>query len=93
MAPRDFITTLSTKGQVILPKAVRDHLQWSAGKRLVVEHTPDGVLLRPMTTAFPATRPDDVFACLPHHGAPKSLEEMQAAIDAETLRRHASGRY
>ena len=30
-------TTVSTKGQVILPKAVRQSLGWEAGTRLVVE--------------------------------------------------------
>jgi AbrB family looped-hinge helix DNA binding protein len=29
-------TTVSTKGQVILPKAVRDSRHWTAGTRLVV---------------------------------------------------------
>ena len=38
-------TTVSTKGQVVLPKAVRATLRWGAGTRLVVENTPDGVLL------------------------------------------------
>ena len=31
------VTTLSTKGQVILPKVIRDKKQWSAGTRLIVE--------------------------------------------------------
>ena len=40
-------TVVSTKGQVILPKAIRQRRRWDAGTRLVVEDTPDGVLLRP----------------------------------------------
>ena len=32
-----FITTLSTKGQVILPKAIRRAMRWESGTRLVVE--------------------------------------------------------
>lgn len=86
-------TTISTKGQVILPKAIRDQLQWNAGTRLAVEHTADGVFLRPLTTAFARTRPEDVFGCLPTQGGPKSIEEMEAGIATEAKRRHARGRY
>lgn len=93
MAADGLITTVSTKGQVILPKAIRDQLRWGAGTRLVVEHTVDGVLLRPMTTAFAPTRPEDVFGCLPYKGKPKSVEQMNAGIAAEAKRRHARDRY
>jgi AbrB family looped-hinge helix DNA binding protein len=83
-------TIVSTKGQVILPKAIRQQRRWGAGTRLVVEDTPEGVLLRP-APLFPATKPRDVFGSLPHRGAPKTLEEMQAGITAEARRRHARG--
>ena len=83
-------TIVSTKGQVILPKAIRQQRHWGAGTRLVVEDTPEGVLLRPVPL-FPATKPKDVFGSLPHSGAPKSLEEMEAGIAAEARRRHARG--
>jgi AbrB family looped-hinge helix DNA binding protein len=36
---------LSTKGQVILPKSIRQRRHWDAGTRLVIEDTDDGVLL------------------------------------------------
>ena len=35
-------TTVSTKGQVILPKSIRQARQWEAGTRLVVENGPEG---------------------------------------------------
>ena len=81
-------TTVSTKGQVILPKAIRQRRAWDAGTRLVVEETPEGVLLRP-APAFAETRPQDVFASLSYSGKPKTLEEMEAGILAEARRRHA----
>ena len=93
MAAADLTTTLSTKGQVILPKTIRDQLRWSAGTRLIVEHTADGVLLKPLTTAFALTRPEDVFGCLPYKGKPKSIEEMEAGIAMEVKRRHERDRY
>lgn len=82
------ITTVSTKGQVILPSAIRQRREWGAGKRLVVEDTPEGVLLKP-APAFAPTRPEDVFASLPYRGKPKTLEEMDAGVLAEAKRRHA----
>jgi AbrB family looped-hinge helix DNA binding protein len=80
-------TTVSTKGQVILPKAVRDRREWSAGTRLLVEDTPDGVLLK-RAAAFAPTRPEKVFRMLLRGDAPKSVEEMDAAVLREA-RRHA----
>jgi len=85
-------TTVSTKGQVILPKAIRRRRNWAAGTRLVIEETPDGVLLK-AAPQFPPTRPEDVFASLAYAGPPKTLEEMDAGIEAEARRRHAGDRY
>ena len=83
-------TTLSTKGQVILPKPIRDALGWDAGARLAVERTSEGVLLKPVAS-FPETDPDEVFGCLPFDGAPKSLAEMESGVMTEARRRHAGG--
>jgi AbrB family looped-hinge helix DNA binding protein len=85
-------TTVSTKGQVILPSAIRQRREWSAGTRLLVEETVEGVLLKP-APAFTETRPEDVFASLPHHGKPKTLEETDAGVLAEARRRHARNWY
>ena len=81
-------TTVSTKGQVILPKAIRRALRWEAGTKLAVENTPEGVLLKAVPV-FAETRPEDVFGRLAYRGAPKSLAEMDAGILAEAKRRHA----
>jgi AbrB family looped-hinge helix DNA binding protein len=85
-------TTVSTKGQVVLPSAVRERRGWSAGTELVVEDTPDGVLLTEKP-AFAPTRPKDVFGSLPWKGKAKSLADMKAGIAAEAKRRHARDRY
>ena len=86
-------TTVSSKGQVILPKAVRDQLHWDAGTRLAVEYTAEGVFLKLLTPAFAPTRPEDVFGYLSYTGEPKSVEQMDAGIVAEAKRRHARDRY
>lgn len=65
---------------------------WDAGTRLTVEPSSDGVLLKPLTTAFASTRPEDVLGCLVHKGRLKSVEEMGAGTAMEAKRRHARGR-
>lgn len=81
-------TTVSTKGQVILPSAIRQRREWGAGTRLTVEETAEGVLLKP-APAFAETRPAAVFGSLPHKSKPKTLDEMEAGVLAEAKRRHA----
>lgn len=84
---REVLTTvMSTKGQVILPKPLRDHLRWPAGTRLTVEDTAEGVLLRP-APAFPATTIDEVFGALAYDAPPLTIEDMDMAIAAEAKRR------
>ncbi|MBY5522806.1 AbrB/MazE/SpoVT family DNA-binding domain-containing protein [Rhizobium leguminosarum] len=82
----NLITTASTKGQIMLPKTIRQRREWEAGTRLIVEETPEGVLLKQIP-AFAPTWPDDVFGMLPFGGEPKTLEEMEAGMLAEARRR------
>ena len=86
------MTIVSTKGQVILPKAIRQRRNWQPGTRLMVEDTPEGVLLK-AAPVFAPTRPEDVAGMLAYREPPKTLEEMDAAITAEVKRRCARGRY
>ena len=89
MANSEKLTTvISTKGQVILPKTIRHRRRWGTGTRLIVEETPEGVLLK-SAPVFSQTRPEDVYASLPYSGAPKTVEDMEAGIVAEAKRRHA----
>jgi AbrB family looped-hinge helix DNA binding protein len=68
-------TRLSTKGQVIIPKDIRQAKNWRAGQELEVRLTKDGVLLKPRSP-FPETRIEDVAGCLWRPG-------MKAKTDAE----------
>lgn len=88
MAAPKATTIVSTKGQVILPKPIRQRRSWNAGTRLIVEETAEGVLLRP-AGHFPETRPDDVFASLPRKGRARTIDEMKAGVLEEARRRHA----
>ena len=93
MAASKVTTLVSTKGQVILPKAIREKRHWPAGTRLEVQETADGVLLKAAEPIFPPTRWEDVYGCLKYSGPPKSLKEMDDAITAEVKQRHSRGRY
>lgn len=79
-------TTVSTKGQVILPKGIRQHRQWEAGTRLTVEDTAEGVLLK-AAPLFAATKVGAVFGSLAFAGKAKTIEEMDEAVAAEARRR------
>ena len=86
--PQFLTTTVSTKGQVTLPKAIRTKLGWQAGTRVVVENTRDGVILKPLPM-FDETTPEQVFGSLRYHGVARSVEDMDAGVLAEAKRRHA----
>lgn len=79
-------TTVSTKGQVILPKIIRDQRHWGAGTRLTVEDTADGVILRP-APLFAQTKVQEMFGVLSHDAPTLSLADMDAAVAAEAKRR------
>lgn len=72
-------TSLSSKGQVIIPKPIRSLHNWHPGQKLQIIDTEDGVLLRP-ASPFAETTLDQVTACLPYQGEAKTLEEMDEAI-------------
>lgn len=85
-------TVMSTKGQLIVPKAIRDRRNWRSGTRLVFEETPEGVLVKEAapdkTGSF-----EDLIGILKYDGPPVSIEDMDRAIADEVARRHAAGRY
>lgn len=86
------MTRLSSKGQVILPKSIREAHRWQPGTEFMVEDTTAGVLLRP-AKPFPPTRIEDVAGCLRYTGKPKTLAQMDSAIKTEVKARRARGRY
>lgn len=72
-------TTLSSKGQVIIPKHMRTLHRWETGQDLVVIDTGDGILLRPKKP-FAETSLDEVAACLKYDGETVTLDDMEEAI-------------
>ena len=78
-------TRLSSKGQVIIPKDVRDGKGWKSGDELIVEDRPDGVLLK-RKSPFKATTLDEVIGIAGYNGPARTIEEMNAAVDAMFIR-------
>ena len=85
-------TRLSSKGQLVLPKAIRDADNWSEGTEFLVERVAEGVLLRPLRPV-PATRLEDVIGIAGYRGPARSTADMQRAIEQGVKARRDRGRY
>ena len=69
-------TTLTSKGQITLPKALRDDLHLKNGDKVAFEKTADGsYILRPRTLDVRMLK-----GCIKYNGPPKTLEEIQEGI-------------
>jgi AbrB family looped-hinge helix DNA binding protein len=76
-------TTVSSKGQIVIPKDVRDRLKITAGDQFEVVERPDGVLLR-KASAKSGKSFEEVTAkiksIIRYDGPPVSIEEMNEAV-------------
>lgn len=72
-------TRLSSKGQVIIPKSIRNTHQWSVGQEFTVEEIDNGILFKPKTP-FPKATVKDVAGCLKYNRLSKSIKQMNDAI-------------
>ena len=83
---------LSSKGQLVLPKPVRESFGWRQGMEFSVEPSQDGVLLRPLR-CFEPTRLRDVVGSAGYSGKAISTDEMKDGIRKGMRARRAHGRY
>jgi AbrB family looped-hinge helix DNA binding protein len=84
------LTLLSSKGQVIIPKAMREALHWHAGTRLEVKDTVEGILLTPVQPQQKAPLSQGLAAIrsrIAYNGPIRSVEDMADAILKEAQRR------
>jgi antitoxin PrlF len=72
---------LSSKGQVTIPKAVRDRLQIKPGDRFKFFFHPDGVMILPRT---PTAR---LKGMIPKPAKPVSREQINRAIEEGATQR------
>ena len=85
-------TRVSSKGQVIIPKQVREARRWSPGTQLEVRETAESVLLTRLTAAAKRPLRQGLAAIrerVAYRGTTKSIEEMDAAVLREAARRQA----
>ncbi len=81
-------TTLSSKGQVVIPKELRDARQWHAGMSLTVEEVPQGLLIRSVKKPlFPVTTIDDVIGCARYTGPKLTEAEIARRLKAGAVRK------
>ncbi|ABB31574.1 transcriptional regulator, AbrB family [Geobacter metallireducens RCH3] len=81
---------LSSKGQIIIPKQVREAHHWQTGMEFVIESVGDGILLRPRKP-FPPTRLEDGLGCAGYSGPAKTLAEMEQGILEDLKRKWLKG--
>lgn len=78
-------TKLSSKGQVIIPKAFRSAHHWETGLELMVIDTGDGLLLKPKAPFAPSEL-SDVSGMFKGKAA-KSDQEIEAALIRDVRRK------
>lgn len=79
-------TKLSSKGQVIIPKAFRSTHHWETGLELMVIDMGDGVLLKPKAP-FQATVLADVAGMFKGRVTQKTDAEIEAALQQDARRK------
>ena len=81
-------TKISSKGQVIIPKAIRAGRGWTVGQELEVEATEGGVILRAAPQPKKKYTIDDLIGVLKYDGPRISIKEMNFGIARAAARRH-----
>jgi AbrB family looped-hinge helix DNA binding protein len=79
-------TILSAKGQVVIPKSLRESRRWRPGTTFIVEEITSGILLKPKR-AFQPTHPEDGLGCTGYKGPAIDVQDMDKAIQ-EDIKNH-----
>lgn len=72
--------TLSSKGQVVIPKEIRDELHWVAGTQITLVSSASGVMLKAVPKKT-GRRFENLIGMLKHEGQPLSIEELCQPVD------------
>jgi AbrB family looped-hinge helix DNA binding protein len=73
---------LSSKGQFVIPKTIRDRHHWQAGTEFVIIDRGTELVVKPIRV-FPPTELEPLDATPVYRGKPLSLEEMERAVMVE----------
>lgn len=85
---------VSSKGQVVLPKAAREAHGIKAGTELAIDYSGDEIKLKPKSKARQGRTytVDQVAGMLKYGGPPVSVEDMHRAVEEDFRRRwHVKG--
>lgn len=74
-----FTTRLSNKGQIVLPKNIRDSHNWQPGTAFIINDLGDSIILKPIKQ-FKSTSLDEVMGCMEYKGPKKGLKDFELAI-------------
>jgi AbrB family looped-hinge helix DNA binding protein len=72
-------TTMSSKGQVVIPQQLRHDLGLEPGVRLEVRKDAGGITLTPCSSGTASL--EDVAGCLAVKGPARSVADMDRAVD------------
>ena len=85
-------TRISTKGQLVLPKAVRERHQWASGQVIEVIDVPGGVMLRPKAPIADTLKAHEILARIAarstYRGPVVTIEEMDEGVRAAAVARY-----
>lgn len=76
---------LSSKGQFILPKAIRDRHHWETGTEFIIIDRGEELVIKP-SRVFPGTELESPETPSIYSGKSLSLEDMDRAVLAEAAR-------
>jgi AbrB family looped-hinge helix DNA binding protein len=76
---------LSSKGQFILPKAIRDRYHWKTGTEFLIIDRGEELVIKP-SKVFPATELESPEAPSVYCGKTLSFEDMDQAVLTEAAR-------
>lgn len=72
--------TLSSKGQLVIPKEIRDELHWDAGTELTLVSNASGVTIKAMPKKT-GRNLADLIGMLKHDGPPLATEELCRPVE------------
>ena len=71
---------LSSKGQLVIPRAIREALHWGPGTELVILPSGNGVMIQ-LKRSKHRKRIEDLRGCIKYQGPPIADEDLQAPVD------------
>lgn len=82
-------TTLSSKGQIVIPRQIRQSHGWKPGFCFSIIDEGDAIVLKP-SLSRKTTALEDVIGCAGYSGPKKSLADMDAGVLEEARKQAES---